>query len=134
MDTKRLVLGRFFHKPRRVHITIWESWDIVKEYKTTALGEKGLSRNMTNGLLKWCSWLEAEGTDEDQEDGMIARDAVAYLSAKKKKPFFLAVGLKKPHDPFNAPKKYFEMYPMASIKVPEIPEGLVSSIQSYLTT
>ena len=114
--------GKIFHKPDAAHNDL-ESWDIIKEYQTTALGEKGLSRNMTNGLLQWCSWLEAEGTDEDQEDGMIARDAVAYLASEKKKPFFLAVGLKKPHDPFNAPKKYFDMYPIEIVKVAEIPNN-----------
>ena len=113
--------GKIFHKTVAAYNDL-ESWDIVKDYKSTALGKKGLSRNMTNGQLKWCSWLQAEGTDEDQVDGMIARDAVAYLTSKKKKPFFLAIGLKKPHDPFNAPKKYFDMYPMESIKVPVLPK------------
>ncbi|NHE56560.1 sulfatase-like hydrolase/transferase [Cyclobacterium plantarum] len=41
---------------------------------------------------------------------------------KSDKPFFLAVGLSKPHLPFVAPTKYWDMYPEASIAMPEIRE------------
>jgi len=67
--------------------------------------------------------MAAEGNDEDQPDGQIARKAVEFISAKKEKPFFLAVGFHKPHDPFFAPKKYFDMYPLKECNPPVLPEG-----------
>ncbi len=71
------------------------------------------------------SWLAAEGTDEEQTDGIIADEAVEQLHRYKKegRAFYLAVGLFRPHTPFVAPKKYFEMYPLDEIVVPEVPEG-----------
>ncbi|MCG8601924.1 MAG: sulfatase [Verrucomicrobiales bacterium] len=71
------------------------------------------------------SWLAAEGTDEEQTDGMIADAAVKELERyhSENRPFFLAVGLFRPHTPYVAPKKYFEMYPLDEIVVPEVPEG-----------
>lgn len=54
-----------------------------------------------------------ECEDEAQMDGLIAKagmDLMKQLAADKSKPFFLAVGFKKPHLPFVAPKKYWDLY------------------------
>ena len=58
--------------------------------------------------------------DNVYDDGHSAERAVKLLekSAKDDRPFFLAVGFKKPHLPFVAPGKYWEMYDRDSIKVP----------------
>jgi iduronate 2-sulfatase len=50
--------------------------------------------------------------DEAYRDGLIAKEAVKIISQQKEndKPFFLAVGFKKPHLPFTAPKKYWDLY------------------------
>lgn len=76
------------------------------------------------------SWLAADGRDEEQTDGIAATEAVAQLEkyASDNQPFFLAVGLFRPHTPFVAPKKYFDMYPLDEIKVPEVPEGYLKTL------
>jgi arylsulfatase A-like enzyme len=66
--------------------------------------------------------MMAEGEDEDQADGQIAKKAVEFINSKHEKPFFLAVGLHKPHDPFIAPKKYFDLYPLEECNPPVLPE------------
>ena len=38
------------------------------------------------------------------------------LSQAQDKPLFLAVGLTKPHDPWEVPQKYFDLYPIESIE------------------
>jgi arylsulfatase A-like enzyme len=50
--------------------------------------------------------------DTGYPDGLNAREAVRQLQvlSEKEQPFFLAVGFYKPHLPFNAPKKYWELY------------------------
>ncbi len=50
--------------------------------------------------------------DEAYGDGQIAQNAVKMIDqlANQKKPFFIAVGFKKPHLPFVAPKKYWDLY------------------------
>lgn len=59
-----------------------------------------------NGPL--CEMLEVP--DEAYFDGRVALEAVRVLEEIKDQPFFLAVGFWKPHAPFNAPKKYWDLY------------------------
>jgi arylsulfatase A-like enzyme len=56
-------------------------------------------------------------------DGLTTQLAISKLQELKEKnqPFFLGVGLFKPHLPFTSPKKYWEMYDEESIKIAENP-------------
>jgi iduronate 2-sulfatase len=71
---------------------------------------------------------EADVPDDTYTDGKVARLAVKTLGELKQKgkPFFLAVGMAKPHLPFVAPKKYWDLYDPAKIYVPafqKLPAG-----------
>src|SRR3954454_907447 len=57
--------------------------------------------------------------DNQLLDGQIADKAVSVLGEIKEKPFFLAVGFHKPHMPWVAPKKYWDMYQDADIRLAE---------------
>ncbi len=76
------------------------------------------------------SWLAAEGQDEEQTDGIAATETIELLKqyAQAKTPFFLAVGLYRPHTPYVAPRKYFAMYPPDKIEVPQVPTGYLDSL------
>lgn len=67
------------------------------------------------------SWLAADGSDEEQTDGMIATEAIRILEEKRNQPLFLAVGFFRPHTPYVAPKKYFDLYPLRDIRLPYSP-------------
>lgn len=83
-------------------------------------------------------------SDDELPDGATAAEAVKRLSALKAKgqPFFLAVGFVKPHLPFVAPKKYWDLHDPAAIPLPEtdkLPDGTPSftghtngELRSYL--
>lgn len=70
----------------------------------------------------------ADVPDEVYTDASCATKAIAALGKLKQmdKPFFLAVGFALPHLPFNAPKKYWDLYDPAKIKLasnPYSPKG-----------
>lgn len=67
------------------------------------------------------SWLAADGADEEQTDGMITTEAIRIMKEKKDEPFFLGVGFFRPHTPFVAPKKYFDLYPLEEMRLPYAP-------------
>ena len=52
----------------------------------------------------------ADVPDEAYMDGKVAAEAVRALGRIKDRPFFLGVGFRKPHLPFAAPKKYWDMH------------------------
>lgn len=56
--------------------------------------------------------------DTDYADGKNADQAIAEMRRLQGQPFFLAVGFHKPHLPFNAPKRYWDLYDPASFKPP----------------
>lgn len=63
-----------------------------------------------------------EGPDSIYPDGLITDESLRQLdqlASKKDQPFFLAVGIIRPHLPFGAPAKYFEAY--REIELPPIP-------------
>jgi iduronate 2-sulfatase len=60
------------------------------------------------------------GTDPQHTDGKVTDQAIQLLEAHKDKPFFIAAGYYKPHCPWVTPKKYFDLYPMDPITLPQI--------------
>lgn len=56
--------------------------------------------------------------DNAYPDGMTCDRAIAELQRLRTRPFFLAVGFMKPHLPFNAPRKYWDLYSPADIELP----------------
>jgi choline-sulfatase len=101
-----------------------ESWDVVVNPAGRDKAEENkiftLIPHSYGGTL---SWLAAEGGDLEQTDGLAATAAESLLEELKDGPFFLAVGFYRPHTPYVAPKKYFELYPTESIELPALSEG-----------
>ncbi|MGI9474547.1 MAG: sulfatase, partial [Rubripirellula sp.] len=86
-----------------------------------AIGREGKRRKLGDGTIKWAQWCAAEGGDMAQADGMLAAEAVRVLAENHDKPFFIGVGFHKPHDPFVAPKEYFDLYPLDEVELEQDP-------------
>ena len=66
-------------------------------------------------------WDCADVPDNALIDGATADRAIEVMRQVKDKPFLLAVGFLKPHLPFVAPKKYYDMYSLGKIKLADNP-------------
>ena len=101
------------------------SWDYFFDALdgTTKTGRQGAGRNLTNGKIPWATWKAAAGDDADQPDGINNLEVLKVLEDNHERPFFIGYGIHKPHDPFIAPKKYFEFYPEGRTQLAEEPEG-----------
>ena len=74
------------------------------------------------------AWEWADVPDNAYADGRIADEGIKRLQAacQRDQPFFLALGFVKPHLPFTAPTKYWDMHDPETLPMPEIladPEG-----------
>lgn len=69
-----------------------------------------------------------DNLDEDMPDYKVASYGIEQLQAKHDKPFFLAIGLVKPHMPFSVPKKWFDMFPLETIQLPPHTENDLADV------
>ena len=76
-----------------------------------------------NGLNIWhWDWGPIDVADDETTDGRAVTWAEEQLAAPQESPFFLAVGLYRPHSPMYVPRQYFEAVPLEGITLPLFPE------------
>ena len=114
-----------YHNPRDIGTSGHDdhfTWDqTVNPYGRDKIEEYKLNKVKENFDGATLSWLESDGLDEEQTDGIGAKVTMEFLEkfANNQENFFLAYGLYRPHIPFVAPKKYFDMYEAEQMKVPD---------------
>ena len=95
----------------------------------TALEKDIINYTPKRGLGASMSLLaDKTGKDEEHTDGKVATQAIELLEKHKDAPFFLAVGFYKPHCPYIAPQKYFDLYPLEKIALPEIAADVKTNV------
>jgi len=95
-----------YHTDFGKQVMAWTREDYRRLTYVWDLGD-GVTKTKTPGGLPW----EAPNVpDNALRDGHIADAAIVKMKELRNQPFFLAVGFHKPHLPFIAPKKYFDLY------------------------
>lgn len=145
--------GKIFHNVKADHgETAWNefSWFKDDEMPIEAAARKkfeaehgpvtkGKNRKAWNELLltvstqtrnQMAGYGPSGLTDDQHADGKNAKLVRTWLDGKSygNKPFFIAVGIHKPHVPFLAPDRYFDLYPKDGLKFDPPPQGLWDNI------
>lgn len=98
-----------------------EAWDERFPAKTIQLPMAPvLIDTHRNGINHHWDWGPIDFKADVTEDGQTSRWAVRQLRREHDKPFFLAVGIYRPHDPQYAPSEYFDEHPLAEVELPRI--------------
>lgn len=99
-------IGKIYHDPQAAQDRqSWSAPEILAV--TTNLGKYAVDTNLKKAPKAWSS--ERAGVPDNKYiDGMVADAAVAELTNLKSKPFFLAVGFRRPHLPFSVPQKFWD--------------------------
>ena len=98
-----------------------EAWDERFPAKTIQLPMAPvLIDTHRNGINHHWDWGPIDFKADVTEDGQSSKWAVRQLRAEHDKPFFLAVGIYRPHDPQYAPSEYFDEHPLADVELPTI--------------
>jgi len=100
------------HDPRTVGLKIKGSKELEKGDDDLASWSINYNLPKVGVKAKGLSMSAEDLPDEDFTDGKIRIEGIALMEelALQDNPFFLAIGFKKPHEPFVAPKKYWDLY------------------------
>ncbi len=110
-------VGKIFHTG--------DAFEDPRSWDTDVREEKEAKNPPASQILEKGEGIVLNARDEDTWDGFVARKAGALMTeaARQGKPFFVAAGFRRPHTPYIAPKKYFDLYAPEKLAVrPEPPE------------
>jgi len=117
-----------------------DSWDLTINPRGRDKDEEEKIHVLTRGtgttLGFSMSWLESDGTDEEQTDGQATTESIRLLErfAREKRPFVLGTGFFRPHTPYVAPKRWFDLYPKKSISLASGPKNDLDDIPTSALT
>lgn len=110
-------IGKIYHDPASAQDALsWSAPEILAV--TNREGKYVLPSNLQKKASKATATERADVPDSAYIDGQVADQALEVLRKIKDKPFFLAVGFRRPHLPFSAPKKYWDLYEQKNIPLP----------------
>ncbi|MES2738012.1 MAG: sulfatase [Verrucomicrobiota bacterium] len=101
-----------------------QAWDFGTPFKDERPypPKRNSAVTVQTGKKQGLVWQEIPGDDDQLCDGAFATTAIGWLKKRDAdKPFFLAVGFHRPHLPLVAPAKYFDLYPLEKITLPDAP-------------
>ncbi len=97
----------------------WYPHHLINQREPIQSGDTaGLQTSYPSIDGKRIPWVDSRLPEELHNDAMLTSHAIERMEALKGKPFFLAVGMVKPHLPFVAPSKYWDLYDASRITVP----------------
>ncbi len=113
-------LGKIFHNPRTGDAA---AWDRYEDGPGEDDGEKAAISARYGGGDGRPAWRELDSDGSKTRDGLNTAGIRDLLRARAadRRPFFLAAGFHKPHLPWTAPKRFFDLYRDVPVDLPAEP-------------
>jgi len=124
--------GKIFH----YHMVDPACWDEYWPSQSQNMPEEYLPQNAANknvyetinmpefeNMYKMFDWAALDVEDPLMGDFKSVECVSKQLQKERAKPFFLACGIYRPHLPWYVPKKYFDMFPLESVRLPKVLEN-----------
>jgi iduronate 2-sulfatase len=113
-------------------------WDVSENARRGEAGDEEAAERVEfvqqgEGGLK-LTWRATRNKDEQEPDGHTARRVAGLIREHKDGPFFIAAGFHKPHLPWVAPQKYFDLYPPEKIELPKEPADVRKGVPELAFT
>lgn len=151
--------GKIFHHPRgsgEVPAAMSDtlSWDFQRrgnvgtpghelflDEKGTALWMEGAGHSYVTGensgmsyIAKFGVWGAVPYEKEDCGDWQMADFCADFLSGEHDKPFFLSLGIFRPHSPQLVPQEFLDLYPLETVELPVLPADDMDDIPEIART
>ncbi|MBL8218385.1 MAG: sulfatase [Bryobacterales bacterium] len=125
--------GKMYHMdvPGSVGTNKWDdppSWDVAISPPGSEQRTQGQGGNIIPGRKAGWQAIAFEGEGKDQADEKATEIALDTISSNPKRPWFLGLGYLRPHLPHVAPSRFFDLYPLDSIPLPNNPPGDLDDI------
>ena len=128
-------VGKIFHYgvPRQIGnsgMDDSDSWDWAINPRGRDKDEEDKLKVLTRGtgttLGFAMAWLEMKGTDAEQTDGVTVTESIRVIERygrNREKPLWLGTGFFRPHTPYVATQRWFDLHPKNNFKLPQNPPG-----------
>lgn len=128
--------GKMYHMgvPTTVGSNAWDdpaSWDVAVSPPGLEDKTPGEGRNVTpsfprGNAMHWVSFDKQ--FEKEQADERVTENGLEQIAKAGSQPLFLALGYVRPHVPFVAPSRFFDLYPLSRMNVVTNPAGDLDDI------
>jgi iduronate 2-sulfatase len=94
-----------------------------KEGSENGMSRRDIFAGSSRTLSLPLTWRATRESPPMTPDGTTATRIIQLMAENRDKPFFLAAGLHKPHQPWVGPVEFFDQHPVDEIVLPETPAG-----------
>jgi iduronate 2-sulfatase len=114
--------GKIHHGGKHIDRGSWDSYEDDKGSDPQEAAAAALRRGNEDRSPRW---LPQDGDGSSTQDGVNTRTIERLIEARSRQanPFFLALGLHRPHLPWTAPRKYFDLFPPSQMPLRDLLVG-----------
>ncbi len=110
--------GKIFHGTFN-DVDAWDEYRLRKELPKGPAGEDTIP-SPKRDIYDLIQWAPMDIADDAMDDHNVATWCIERLAEPRDRPLFLACGIYKPHLPWFVPRRFYDEFPLATVKLPKV--------------